>query len=482
VKKGFSAMVFQINSFEEITKQLKKHGQDHLLRFYTHLTPSQQTELLGEIQALDFDLINRLIPEYVTAQPRFKLPEEITAPPVYPMEAEGPLREKYEAARQIGRQYIAENKAAVFTVAGGMGTRLNYDGPKGNVPATVICQKPLFRVFAESILATQNRYGGKVPWYIMTSPPNHEQTVRSFQENDYFGLNPADVILFPQGTMVCFDKKGKILLSEKGRLSTSPDGHGGSLRALFTGGAIADMEKRGVEQISYFQVDNPLVYVVDPLFIGLHVLDGAEMSSKAVIKTGPLEKVGNFVLVDGKVTVIEYSDLPDELAHKKNKDGKLMIEYGSIAIHIISRDFVKRINEHGFSLPWHRAVKKVPFINEQGLRVEPAQPNAVKLETFVFDALPLAKKSIILEIDRKEQFAPIKNATGVDSLESSRQLQLERAAKWLTLAGVEVPCHPDGTIDVQVEISPLFALDADELTQKRDQIPKLTAGGKFYIE
>jgi UDP-N-acetylglucosamine/UDP-N-acetylgalactosamine diphosphorylase len=306
--------------------------------------------------------------------------------------------------------------------------------------------------------------------------------VRSFQENDYFGLNPADVILFPQGTMVCFDTKGKILLSEKGCLSTSPDGHGGSLRALYAGGALADMEKRGVEQISYFQVDNPLVYVVDPLFIGLHVLDGAEMSSKAVIKTSPLEKVGNFVLVDGKVTVIEYSDLPEELAHKKNKDGKLMIEYGSIAIHVISRDFVKRINEHGFSLPWHRAVKKVPFINEQGLRVEPAQPNAVKLETFVFDALPLAKKSIILEIDRKEQFAPIKNATGVDSLESSRQLQLERAAKWLTLAGVEVPCHPDGTIDVQVEISPLFALDADELTQKRDQIPQLTAGRKFYIE
>ncbi len=475
-------MAFQANRIEEITNQLKKHGQEHLLRFYCQLPPSQQAELLQEVKELDFDLIDRLIPEYVTAQPRFHLPDEIAAPPVYPACAEGQLREKYEAAQQTGKQFIADNKVAVFTVAGGMGTRLNFDGPKGNVPATVIRKKSLFRVFAESILATQKRYGGRIPWYIMTSPPNHDQTVRSFQENDYFGLNPADVILFPQGTMVCFDKKGKILLSEKGQLSTSPDGHGGSLRALFTSGAIADMEKRGVEQISYFQVDNPLVYVVDPLFIGLHVLDRAEMSSKAVIKTGPLEKVGNFVLVDGKVAVIEYSDLPDELAHQKNEEGRWMLEYGSIAIHVISRDFVKRINEHGFSLPWHQAVKKVPCINEQGQRVEPAEANAVKLETFVFDALPLAKKSIILEIDRKEQFAPIKNATGVDSMESSRQLQLERAAKWLTLAGVEVPCHPDGSIDVKVEISPLFALDADELIQKRDQIPKLTAGGRFYIE
>jgi UDP-N-acetylglucosamine/UDP-N-acetylgalactosamine diphosphorylase len=241
------------------------------------------------------------------------------------------------------------------------------------------------------------------------------------------------------------------------------------------------MKKRGVEYLSYWQVDNPLVRLFDPLFIGLHSLDGAQMSSKAVIKNGPKEKVGNFCLVDGKVTVIEYSDLPDDLAEKRRPDGSLAFHLGSIAIHIINVGFVGYLNTKGHSLPLHRAVKKIPHIDPQGRRVEPKEPNGVKLESFIFDAIPLAENSIILEIERSEQFAPVKNATGEDSAESTRWMMVERAATWLESAGVKVPRKPDGSPDCVLEIAPSFALDRADIATKRDRIPPIKPGDKLYL-
>ncbi|MBN1765344.1 MAG: UDPGP type 1 family protein [Sedimentisphaerales bacterium] len=466
---------------EAATKKLKKHGQDHLMRFADQLDPEQKMMLLDDIEKLDLELIDSLIAEYVLDEPEHTLPKEIGPAPVYTVPAPAALAPKYQQACEHGERLIAEHKVAVFTVAGGMGTRLDFDGPKGNFPATPVRNKVLFRVFAESIIATQRRYNCVVPWYIMTSAANHKETVDIFKRNNYFGLPSENVMHFPQGMMPCFDRTGKMLLAEPYSLASSPDGHGGSLRALYINGALQDMAARGIEYISYFQVDNPLVQVVDPLFIGLHALDSAEMSSKAVVKCDPLEKVGNFTLADGHMTVIEYSDLPDELARKRDENGRLMIEWGSIAIHIINRSFVERLNKRGFSLPWHRAIKKVPYIDESGNLIEPEKPNAIKLETFVFDALPLADHSIILEIDRADQFAPIKNASGVDSLQSSHKLQIERAARWLEAAGVDVPRKPNGDIDAQIEISPLFALDADELARKRAQLRPLKPGDIVYL-
>lgn len=470
------------DTIEEAMKEIGQRGQGHLGRFVDGFSEDQKQEWLGDIQSLDFDMLDDLIERYVRCDPEFKLPEEILAPEVYPASASDDQKEKYQKALNYGRQMISQNKVAAFTVAGGMGTRLNFDGPKGDVAATPVRNKSLFRVFAEGVMATQRRYNCIVPWYIMTSEANHQATVESFGDNDYFGLDKANVIMFRQGMMPCFNPEGKILMSSEHRLSMSPDGHGGSLRALYKSGALADMAERGVEYISYFQVDNPLLYVVDPLFIGLHALDEAEMSSKAVIKAEALEKVGNFTLADGKVQVIEYSDLPDELAQQKREDGGLTFEYGSIAIHIINRSFVERINGRGFSLPWHRAVKRVPFIDGDGKKVEPGEPNAIKLETFVFDALPLAGKSIILEVDRAERFAPTKNEFGVDSLATARQLQIERAGRWMEHAGVKVPRKPDGSVDATIEISALFALDPDELADKKDQLPAIQAGDNVYLE
>jgi UDP-N-acetylglucosamine/UDP-N-acetylgalactosamine diphosphorylase len=288
-------------------------------------------------------------------------------------------------------------------------------------------------------------------------------------------------MLFQQGTLPNFGFDGRILLAEKGKIATSPDGHGGSLKALYESGAIEDMKKRGVEFVSYWQVDNPLINIFDPLFIGLHALDNAQMSSKTVIKTSPFEKVGNFCVADGKLTVIEYSDLPDELARKQNPDGSLVFQLGSIAIHIIGTSFVEKLNAKGFSLPIHRAEKKIPYIDSQGSRVEPDEPNGVKLETFVFDALPLAANSIILETIRKEEFAPTKNATGMDSVETTKQMMIDRAAGWLESAGIEIPRKTDGSPDCTLEIAPGFALCKEDVAEKLDQIPKIHPGDEIYL-
>jgi UDP-N-acetylglucosamine/UDP-N-acetylgalactosamine diphosphorylase len=381
----------------------------------------------------------------------------------------------------LGKELIHQGKVAAFVVAGGQGTRLGFDGPKGDFPISPIKNKTLFQIFAEYIAAASKRYKTDYPWYVMTSPLNRAGTEEIFHTNKYYGLEPENVFIFQQGTMPNFSKDGRILMSDKANLSCSPDGHGGSLKALYKSGAVEDMKKRGVEFISYFQVDNPLINIFDPLFIGLHALDKAEMSSKALIKTGPYEKVGNFCLVDGRLTVIEYSDLPDELAEKRNPDGSLAFRLGSIAIHIISRGFIERLNADGFSLPLHRAVKKIPHIDEDGKPVKPARPNGVKLETFVFDAIPLASKSIILETLREEEFAPTKNATGVDSAVTSRKMLIERAASWLESAGLNVPKKPDGSFDCEIEIAPSFALYKDDVVEKLNQIPKIRPGDKVYL-
>lgn len=466
---------------EAAGKQLRKHQQDHLVRFVDKLSKTEKLQLLDDLDCLDLDMIDELVDRYVLHEPMSNLPDEIAPPPVYPAVPGPDQEDKYQRAMTRGEQLIAEHKVATFTVAGGQGTRLNFDGPKGNFQVTPLRNKTLFRLFAESIVSVQRRFNCTVPWYIMTSETNHDDTVAAFEQNDYFGLDRADVMHFKQGKMPAVDMSGKILLSSRGSLAMSPDGHGGSLRALHASGALADMACRGIEYISYFQVDNPLVYVLDPLFIGLHALDRAEMSSKAVTKCDPLERVGNFALVEGKVSVIEYSDLPDELATKTQDDGRLMFEYGSIAIHVINRSFVERLNKHGFSLPWHRAVKCVTYVDAAGECVSPVEPNAVKLETFVFDALPLAEKSVILEIDRAEQFAPVKNASGADSLQTSHELQIERAARWMEQAGITVPRKADSSADVLIEISPLFALNAEDLTRKRRQLRPLKSGDIVYL-
>jgi UDP-N-acetylglucosamine/UDP-N-acetylgalactosamine diphosphorylase len=458
--------------------QLVRYGQEHLLRFYNELSFDEQKKLLEQLEAQDWGMLESLIETYVRKEPETALSQQIMPAPYYPAEA-GKHAEKYAQAEEEGRRLIATGKVAAFTVAGGQGTRLGFEGPKGMFTATV-SGKSLFQVFAEQLRKAQEKYGAIIPWYIMTSPMNDAQTRGFFKEKNYFGLAARNVMFFPQGTLPSISLDGKLLLSSKGELALNADGHGGSLRALRRSGALGDMKKRGVEYLSYIQVDNPNVKMIDPLFVGLHALDNAEMSAKMLPKSHAKEKVGNFCLQDGKMSVIEYSDIPDELAELRNDDGSLAFNAGNVAIHIISVSFIDRLTSgNDAQLPYHRAIKAVPYVDDSGQLVKPAKPNAVKLERFIFDALPLAKHAIILETDRVEEFAPIKNAEGDDSPATSKQLQSERAARWLEQHGVKVPRNAEGKVDALIEISPLTATEPSDLAKV--SLPKEVKAGETLI-
>jgi UDP-N-acetylglucosamine/UDP-N-acetylgalactosamine diphosphorylase len=463
---------------------LGKHGQEHLLAHWDSLSSVQRDELLGDIEQIQFSAVDKLIASHVRAAEPFALPTDIQPAPFYPAQPGIELVGKYADAVKRGVSLIRKNRVAVFTVAGGQGTRLGFDGPKGAFQISPIRQKSLFQLFAEYIRGTNRRYGADLSWYIMTSPQNDAQTKAYFAENGCFGLVPARVRFFQQGVMPAFSSDGRILLDQAHRVAFSPDGHGGGLLALRHSGALEEMAAAGIDYISYNQVDNPLVKLVDPLFLGLHELTGSEMSSKTISKAEDLERVGNFVVGDGHTRVIEYSDLPKELAIARDERGGRLFDAGSIAIHVMSRSFVERLTADAsrFALPWHRAVKRVPYMDDTGRRVEPTEPNAVKLEAFIFDAIPLARNPLILQTIRSEEFSPVKNATGVDSAETSRRDMNRRAAAWLRGAGFEVPTRTDGEPDGVFEISPLLALDGAHVREVLVQSPVFTAGGTHYFE
>ncbi|MBX3363743.1 MAG: UDPGP type 1 family protein [Phycisphaeraceae bacterium] len=456
-------------SIEAIRARLASVGQEHLLRFWDQLTPDRQSNLVSELERIDTSGLPRLIERYVHAKPEFALPERLSPAPYYPLDVNS-TRKPWDRQqfRSLGEQALRRGKVACFTVAGGQGTRLGFNGPKGCFPAGAVTGKSLFAIFAEGIAGAERRYGQPVPWYIMTSPLNHDDTVEYFQRSYHFGLDPANIMFFPQGVMPSFDMTtGRILLAEPWQPATNPDGHGGSFKALWVSGAVADMKRRGIEHLSYFQVDNPMVRVIDPVFIGLHVGaadSSAEMSSKMLPKASPAEKVGVFCVGNGRTMIIEYSDLPSTLAEQRLDDGSLRFNAGSPAIHMVGVSFIEKLNsDPAFELPFHRAEKKVSFIDDSGDRVNPEKPNAVKLERFVFDALPFCKASIVMETSRDDEFAPIKNASGDDSAQSSARLQTRRAAAWFEQVGVRVPRRSDGEPDCTLEISPLTAWGPEDL-------------------
>jgi UDP-N-acetylglucosamine/UDP-N-acetylgalactosamine diphosphorylase len=464
----------------DLAVELKSIDQSAVLRFADQLDDAGRAKLTAQLGALDLADIARLADEYVRSKPHVALPKDIQPVKAFPRVADPANAELYKRATATGHDLIAAGKVAAFLVAGGQGTRLGYDGPKGEYPVTPVRAKPLFQVFAEQLLNYGKTFGKPVPWYLMTSDVNDAATRAFFERHGYFGLDKGNVVFFQQGMMPAFSMDGQLLLGERDSLALSPDGHGGSLRALYKSGAIADMKKRGVEHLSYFQVDNPLVHVIDPLFIGLHAITASQMSTKTVTKANALEKVGNLVIGDGATQVIEYSDLPAELAQQTNTDGSLRFNAGSIGLHALTVEFVEHLNTGGqLKLPWHRAEKKVPYVDEAGKPVKPTSPNAVKLEQFVFDAIPLARNAMVYTTDRAEEFSPVKNAEGVDSPATSRRDQVRRAARWLAAAGVAVPTEA-GEPAATVEISPLFAVSADQLRGKTIEPRTIRAGESVY--
>lgn len=455
---------------DQLRSQFQDAGQGHVFRFFDDLSPKEQDSLVSQAAAIDLAELSELIETLVLGNGEHHAGFDDMKPAPFTLLPEnGGDPELWNQAKIAGEEAIRAGRVGAFTPAGGQGTRLGYDGPKGTFEVTPIAKKPLFQVFAEKILAASRRYEVDIPWFIMTSSGNHEATVSFFKENNFFGLDPKNVTHFAQGTMPAVDYDGKILMSGKGQIALSPDGHGGSLRALIRNGSVDEMKARGIDCIAFFQVDNPLVRCIHPEFIGFHVQAASELSNKACVKAYAGEKVGVFVERGGKAEILEYSDLPDELAEAEDESGNLVYRAGSIAIHVFSRDLVERVGsglDAGVKLPFHRADKKIPTIDEAGNPVEPTEPNGVKFEMFGFDALPFAKNPVVIETARADEFSPVKNAEGIDSPETSRKDQLRQYARWANAAGLDIETDETGLPAVNFEVSPLFATSAEQFAER----------------
>jgi len=464
---------------ENILHAFGEAGQAHVFGWWDELSSAGRERLLAQLQTVDLNRVASFAEDVRADRLGTHLTGEIALPEYIPLCDDSEEDEDRRKARLDGETLLRVGKVAVLTVAGGQGTRLGYDGPKGTYPIGPVSGKSLFRIQAERILATARRYGATLPWYVMTSEATDAPTRAYFEDENYLGLPPEDVYFFTQKMLPALDHDFRLVMTARDKILMSPNGHGGTLLALADSGALDDMEARGIVHISYYQVDNPLVDFTDPVFLGFHHLARAQMSSKTILKREPEEPIGAFVRVGGKLAVIEYSDLTPEQMREKTADGALVYGLGSPAMHVIDVDFVRDETRDGLKLPFHLARKSAACLNENGELIKPKDKNVYKFETFIFDALQDTERSVILETRREREFSPVKNATGKDSAETCRRDMSRFFAKWLETAGVNVPRDAEGQPRHPIEISPLYALDRAELAEK---LPAgFDASGPVYL-
>ena len=461
---------------QTLAAKLRPHGQEHLLAFWDQLSPASRAKLTSQIAAIDFELIESLFRGEVDQPDWAELSHRAEPPPAVRLAERlsagtNQLGITPEEARQRGAEALRAGKIGVLLTAGGQGSRLGFEKPKSMFPIGPISRASLLQIHIEKVRATAARYGKPVPLYLMTSPVTHEETVAFVTENHRFGLAEDDLVIFCQGTMPAVDaKSGKLLMEDRDSLFLSPDGHGGTVAALEMSGAIQHMRRRGIEQLFYLQVDNPLAPICDPEFLGYHLLAESELTSLAVAKQSPQDKLGNFATIDGRLHVIEYSDFPNDVAERSDSSGGLAFWAGSVAIHVFDVAFLERSLQLKESLPFHIARKKAPYLGSDGNMIEPSEPNALKFERFIFDLLPHARRPIVIEYAEADAFAPLKNAPGApkDTPEYVQRFMLDQHRRWLAAAGAEV------APGVEIELSPLFALDAVGVAEQ------VTPGTRFH--
>ena len=446
--------------------------QEHLIRFWNELNEQEQSQLSAQIQSVDFRLIAELYENRDHIIDLVPFEQRAKDPPAYKFGTLSDGDTDYSAPKKIGkvdairlgREALAEGSYAVMIVAGGQGTRLGFPHPKGMYPIGPVSGATLFQIHFEKVVALSRKYGVGIPVCIMTSPATHAETREYLEKNDWFGVTPENRFLFCQGTMPAVAMlDGKVLLAEKSSLALSPDGHGGMLAAMNQSSTLDQLQNRGIKHLFYFQVDNPFVDICCPEFLGYHLGSGSEMTSQVIRKREPSDRVGNIVELDGKLHVIEYSDIPESLANRRFPDGSLQIWAGSIAVHQFDLGFLRRVSPIASALPFHIAKKKVPYIDEQGQTVVPKEPNAIKFERFIFDLMPSASNAVVVEVDIPNNYGPLKNAPGSasDCPETVKAQLSEMHRRWLTQAGIQVAAN------ITVEISPLYAMSAEELAANK---------------
>lgn len=449
----------------ELLAKLKPHGQEHLLAGWDALDDAARSRLTAQIQGVDFSLLTELRTGQEAGPNWNEISRRAVPPPAYRLQDER-RRTVADQAKAKGEEALRAGRVGMIMVAGGLGTRLGFDHPKGMFPLGPVSQRTLFQILIGRLLAVGRKYRVRIPLYLMTSLATHDETVAFLEKHQRFGLPAEDLIIFQQGSMPALDlATGKVLLAGPGELFLGPDGHGGMLAAFCNGenSCLADARRRGIEQLFYGQVDNPLTQVCDAELIGLHRLAQSEMTTQVVEKAGPLEKVGNVVAVDGRVQIIEYSDLPREAAERTDENGQPLLWAGNIAVHVFETAFLARVAAQANALPFHLAKKKTPYYDASaGQVVEPSTANSLKFERFIFDLLPFANNAIAVEAAKAEAFAPVKNANDeqVDTPATAQAAMIARHAALLKSLGTKVD---DG---IPVEVGSRFEVgDIDELTR-----------------
>ncbi|MDZ7814463.1 MAG: UTP--glucose-1-phosphate uridylyltransferase [Planctomycetota bacterium] len=442
---------------EQLKAYYEEHGQGHVFDHIGELAVPARSEFLKQLRSIDLDKVDSLVEKYRTRKEETDhelRPAETVGAPTNDQE-----RAERRKARNRGEELLRAGKVAAFLVAGGQGTRLGLPGPKGTFPIYPITGKSLFEVFAQKLLNLRARFGKPVPLYVMTSPANDEETRAYFMAFNYFGLDKKTVKFIMQGTLPSVDLWGKLARDQPGHVFESPNGHGGAIEAMAKNGMVRELLDAGYEELFYFQVDNVLARICDPVFVGFHNMREADLSTKVVEKIRPEEKVGVVGYIDGKPGVIEYSELSQKQLHDRRKDGRLRYNAGNTAIHCFSLRFLDNLISGNSELPYHFALKKMKNIDGEEVEV-------VKFEKFIFDAMKLAGRVMVFEVDRAQEFSPLKNAVGPDSPNTVKEDLQNLWTGWLEAAGVDVSRTEDGEPRGCIEISPTFADSELELVDK----------------
>ncbi|WP_240420571.1 UTP--glucose-1-phosphate uridylyltransferase [Paenibacillus periandrae] len=441
--------------YNQVLELLIRHQQAHLLQFYDELSEASQVKLLNQILSINWDRWAAL--GEVRAAQTPAIYEDLT--PMEALDWELFSEDEQQYFTDKGWELLRQGKVGAIVVAGGQGSRLGHEGPKGTYDIGLPSHKSLFQLQAERLLNLSQRAGSRIPWYIMTSPDNHQQTVDYMAGAGYFGYSADDCVFFEQGVMPAVDEDGRIFLSEKDEIGLAPSGNGECFAALNKSGALADMKRRGVEWLFYYNVDNALIKVADPVFVGVAAHYDNPIATKVIDKAYPEEKVGILCMKNNRPMVVEYSDLPQHLMFERNSEGKLTYGLGNISIHLFRRDWIEQ--QVNSSIPYHVAHKKIRHVDVNGHFIEASQPNGYKFERFIFDFFPWAAGITVLKGKREDDFAPVKNKEGEDSPQTARELIYDLHRSWLLKAGASLD-----EIQGPVEISPLLSYAGEGLTRE----------------
>ena len=402
---------------KKVKEILQKYEQEHLLVNFEKISAEKKEELLEQILQIDFEQIRDL---YEGVGKNVEDTNTIIEPISY-VEKDTIEENKKQEYFIKGSETLKQGKLAVVTMAGGQGTRLGHNGPKGTFYLNVEPKaKSIFELLCETLKKANEKYSISIPWYIMTSRENNIDTVKFFEENNYFNYNKNDIKFFVQGELPMLSTSGKILLNEQGTIKLAADGHGGVFESMFKNGIVEDMRKRNIEWIFIGPVDNPLAGMVDEILIGLSEKQNFMSAGKSLVKANPNEKVGIFCLKNGKPSVVEYTEISEEMANRVDKNGSLVFGESHINCNMFNIKGIEKIGAD--KLPYHVALKKASYMDEKGEIITPTEPNAYKFESFIFDAFEKLDNMTILRVKREEEFAPVKNAEGTDSPETAIKL------------------------------------------------------------